>query len=83
MILPEVATSHKVVLLAGWGGEWGGGRGVGRGEGVGLGGGGGSHQFRDARALVELKGQVALYMAHSNIKQITHHNKKYICIEVN
>ena len=67
MILPEVATSHKVVLLAGWGGEWGGG----------------SHQFRDARALVELKGQVALYMAHSNIKQITHHNKKYICIEVN
>ena len=74
MILPEVATSHKVVLLAGWGGS---------GEGVGLGGGGGSHQFRDARALVELKGQVALYMAHSNIKQITHHNKKYICIEVN
>lgn len=56
---------------------------MGRGEGVGLGGGGGSHQFRDARALVELKGQVALYMAHSNIKQITHHNKKYICIEVN
>ena len=78
MILPEVATSHKVALLAGWGGEWGGGRG----EGVGL-GGGGSLQFRDARALVELKGQVALYMAHSNIKQITHHNKKYICIEVN
>ena len=71
MILPEVATSHKVASLAGWGGGgvwWGGG---------------GSHQFRDARALVELKGQVALYMAHSNIKQITHHNKKYICIEVN
>ena len=62
--------------------EWGGGRGVGRGEGVGLGGGGGVTNF-DARALVELKGQVALYMAHSNIKQITHHNKKYICIEVN
>ena len=56
---------------------------MGRGEGVGLGGGGGSHQFRDARVFVELKGQVALYMAHSNIKQITHHNKKYICIEVN
>ena len=56
---------------------------MGRGEGVGLDWGGGSHQFRDARALVELKGQVALYMAHSNIKQITHHNKKYICIEVN
>lgn len=36
MILPEVATSHKVALLAGWGGELGGGRG----EGVGLGGGG-------------------------------------------
>lgn len=70
MILPEVATSHKVVLLAGWGGEWGGGRGGGAWWG------GGSHQFRDARALVELKGQVALYMAHSNIKQITHHNKK-------
>ena len=35
VILPEVATSHKVVLLAGWGGEWGGGRGwglVGGGE---------------------------------------------------
>ena len=78
MILPEVATSHKVVLLAGWGGEWGGGGG--RGWGLV---GGGSHQFRDARALVELTGQVALYMAHSNIKQITHHNKKYICIEVN
>ena len=77
MILPEVATSHKVALLAGWGGEWGRG-----GGGAWLGGGGG-HQFRDARALVELKGQVALYMAHSNIKQITHHNKKYICIEVN
>ena len=77
MILPEVATSHKVVLLAGWGGEWGGGRGWG------LVGGGGSHQFRDPRALVELKGQVALYKAHSNIKQMTHHNKKYICIEVN
>lgn len=73
MILPEVATSHKVALLAGWGGEWGGG-------GAWC---GGSLQFRDARALVELKGQVALYMAHSNIKQITHHNKKYICIEVN
>ena len=71
MILPEVATSHKVASLAGWGGG-----------GVWL-GGGGSHQFRDARALVELTGQVALYMAHSNIKQITHHNKKYICIEVN
>ena len=70
VILPEVA------LLAGWGGEWGGGRGWGLV-------GGGSHQFQDARALVELKGQVALYMAHSNIKQITHHNKKYICIEVN
>lgn len=77
MILPEVATSHKVVLLAGWGGS-----GEGGGGGAWL-GGGGSHQFRDARALVELKGQVALYMAHSNIKQITHHNKKYICIEVN
>ena len=70
MILPEVATSHKVASLAGWGGG-------------GVWWGGGSHQFRDARALVELKGQVALYMAHSNIKQITHHNKKYICIEVN
>ena len=56
----------------GWGGR----------EGVGL--GGGNHQFQDARALVELKGQVALYMAHSNIKQIiTNHNKKYVCIEVN
>ena len=76
VILPEVATSHKVALLAGWGGEWGGGGG-------GAWWGGGSHQFRDARALVELKGQVALYMAHSNIKQITHHNKKHICIEVN
>ena len=43
---------------------------MGRGEGVGLGGGGGSHQFRDARALVELKGQVALYMAHSNINKL-------------
>ena len=76
MILPEVATSHKVVLLAGWGGS-------GEGGGGGAWWGGGSHQFQDARALVELKGQVALYMAHSNIKQITHHNKKYICIEVN
>ena len=75
VILPEVATSHKVASLSGWGG-------VGRGEGGEL--GGGSHQFQDARALVELKGQVALYMAHSNIKQIiTNHNKKYVCIEVN
>ena len=81
MILPEVATSHKVALLAGWGGEWGGGSGEGGGGGAWWGGGG--HQFRDARVFVELKGQVALYMAHSNIKQITHHNKKYICIEVN
>ena len=71
MILSEVATSHKVASLAGWGGG-----------GVWWGGGGGP-QFRDARALVELKGQVALYIAHSNIKQITHHNLKYICIEVN
>ena len=46
--------------------------------------GGGNHQFQDARALVELKGQVALYMAHSNIKQIIiNHNKKYVCIEIN
>ena len=60
MILSEVATSHKVASLAGWG------------------------LAQDARALVELKGQVAFYMAHSNIKQIiTHHNKKYVCIEVN
>ena len=68
MILPEVATSHKVALLAEWGGEWGGGRGWG------LVGG-------EESPISE--GQVALYMAHSNIKQITHHNKKYICIEVN
>ena len=79
VILSEVATSQKVASLAGWGGE--GGRGWGL---VGVGLGGGNHQFQDARALVELKGQVALYMAHSNIKQIiTNHNKKYVCIEVN
>ena len=43
-----------------------------------------SHQFRDARALVELTGQVALYMAHSKIKKIiTHYNKKNVCIQVN
>ena len=78
-----MATSHKVALLAGWGGEWGGGGGGAWLGGRGWGLVGGGHQFRDARALVELKGQVALYMAHSNIKQITHHNKKYICIEVN
>ena len=34
VILPEVATSHKVASLSGWGG-------VGRGEGGGGGGGGG------------------------------------------
>ena len=38
MILPEVATSHKVALLAGWGGEWGGGSGEGGGGGAWWGG---------------------------------------------